>query len=154
QRRLLMKMKNRQISILCFLILTALALIGYRLSMTADHGAGAEAPKKVAAPLTAMSGRSAIEHLEQTGHYNSLSAAVTAARYGVAERESGGYKAANAKQNYRIAFKPEAVEVNGSGGKGRGWRMGMELTAYGYGARKKVVAGAGLKTVGDRIEYE
>ena len=147
-------MKNRKISILCFLVLTALALIGYRLGQTADRGAGAEEPKKVATQLPAMSGKPAIEHLEQTGLYNSLSAAVTAARYGVVERKSGGYEAANPKQNYRIAFKPEGVEVKGSGGTGRGWRMEMELTAYGYGARKKIVGAAGLKTTGDRIEYE
>src|SRR5262245_54251247 len=149
-----MKMKNRQISILRFLILTALALIGYRLVLTAHRGANADEPKKVATPRPAMRGRPAIEYLEQSGLRNSLSAAVTAARYGVVERKSGGYEAANAKQNYRIAFKPEGVEVNGSGGKGRGWRMGMELTAFGYGARKKVVGATGLKTAGDRIEYE
>jgi hypothetical protein len=150
-----MKMKNRQISISCFLVLTltALALIGYRLSLTGDRGAGAEEPKKVATQLPAMSGKPAIEHLERSGLYNSLSAAVTAARYGVVDRKSGGYEAANPKQNYRIAFKPEGVEVKGSGRTGRGWRMEMELTAYGYGARKKVVGAAGLKTTGDRIEY-
>src|SRR5262249_20042027 len=136
----------------CFLILTALALIGYRLGQTADRGAGAEEPKNVAAPSHAMSGKSAIEHLEKTGLYNSLSAAVTAARYGAEELKSGGYEPANPKQNYRIAFKPEGVEVKGSGR--RGWRMGMELTAFGYGARKKVVSATGLKTAGDRIEYE
>src|SRR5499427_5035036 len=148
------KMKNRQISILCFLILTALALIGYRLGRPAYRGAVAEESKMVATPPHAMRGKPAIEYLEQSGLHNSLSAAVTAARYGVAERKSGGYEAANPKQNYRIAFKPEGVEVNGSGGTGRGWRMGMELTAFGYGARKKVVGAAGLKTVGDRVEYE
>src|SRR5262245_15272244 len=148
------KMKNRQISILSFLALTALAMIGYRLSLTANRGAGAEEPKKVATPLRAMSGRQAIERLEQSGLYNSLSAAVTSARYGVEERESGDYEAANAKQNYRIAFKPEGVEVKGSGRTRSGWRMKMELTAYGYGARKKVVGAAGLKTAGNRIEYE
>src|SRR5262245_25192127 len=147
-------MKNRQISILCFLVLTALALIGYRMGRTADRGAVAEESKIVATPPHAMRGRPAIEYLEQSGLHNSLSAAVTAARYGVAERKSGGYEAANPKQNYRIAFKPEGVELNGSGGTGRGWRMGMELTAFGYGARKNVVGAAGLKTVGDRIEYE
>src|SRR5262245_1005582 len=145
------KMKNRQISILCFLILTAMALIGYRMG-PAYRGAVAEESKIVATPPHAMRGRPAIEYLEQSGLHNSLSAAVTAARYGVAERTSGGYEATNPKQNYRIAFKPEGVEVNGSGG--RGWRMGMELTAFGYGARKKVVGAAGLKTAGDRIEYE
>ncbi|HZF38328.1 MAG TPA: hypothetical protein VE715_05875, partial [Blastocatellia bacterium] len=152
-----MKIKNRRISILCFLILTALALIGYRLGLTAHRGANADEPKKVATTLPAMHGRPAIEHLEQSGLHNSLSAAVTAARYGVEERKSGGYEAANAKQNYRIAFKPEGVEVKGSGRTGpsyRGWRMEMELTAYGYGARKKVLGAAGLKTAGDRIEYE
>src|SRR5215813_12428112 len=148
------KMKNRQISILCFLILTALALIGYRRSLSADRVAVAEESKIVATPPHAIRGRRAIEYLEQSGLHNSLSAAVTAARYGVAERKSGGYEAANPKQNYRIAFKPEGVEVNGSGGTGRGWRIGMELTAFGYGARKKVVGAAGLKIVGDRVEYE
>src|SRR5262249_37398515 len=83
------KMKNRQISILRLLILMALALIGYRLWLTADRGAGAEGAQKVGAPLPAMRGRPAIEHLEQSGLYNSLSAAVTAARYGVEERKSG-----------------------------------------------------------------
>ncbi|HEY9435845.1 MAG TPA: FG-GAP repeat protein, partial [Blastocatellia bacterium] len=149
-----MKMKNRKISILCFLVLTALALIGYRLGRTADRGAVAEESKVVATPPHAMRGRPAIEYLEQSGLHNSLSATVTAARYGVKERKSGGYEAANPKQNYRIAFKPEGMEVNGSGGTGRGWRMGMELTAFGYGARKKVVGAAGLKTAGDRVEYE
>src|SRR5262249_32224170 len=136
------------------LSLTALAWIGSRLGLTADRGASAEEPKKVVTPPHAMRGRPAIEHLEQAGLYNSLSAAVTAARYGFEARKSGGYEAANAKQNYRIAFKPEGVEVKGAGGTRRGWRMGMELTAFGYGARKKVVGAAGLKTAGDRIEYE
>jgi FG-GAP repeat len=147
-------MKNRQISILRFMILTALALIGYRLGVTAYRGAAAEGPKKVATPLPAVRVRPAIEHLKQSGLYNSLSAAVTAARYGVAARKSGGYEAANAKQNYRIAFKPDGVEVKGSGGTRRGWRMEMELTAYGYGARKRLVGAAGVKAAGDRIEYE
>src|SRR5215475_7858021 len=51
------KMKNRQISILSFLALTVLALIGYRLSLMANRGAGAEEPKKVASTLRAMRGR-------------------------------------------------------------------------------------------------
>jgi hypothetical protein len=147
-------MKNRQISILRFLILTALALVGYRLGLTAYRGAAAEEPKKVATPLPAMRVRPAIDHLKQTGLYNSLAAAVTAARYGVEELKSGGYEAANPKQNYRTVFKPEGVEVMEASGTERGWRMGMELTAYGYGARKKVLGAAELKTAGDRIEYE
>src|SRR5262245_45800570 len=90
ERKLLMK--NRRINILRFLTLTALALIGCYLGLTADRSAGADSQKKVASPLSAMRGRSAIKHLEQTGLYNSLSAAVTAARYGVEERKLGGYE--------------------------------------------------------------
>src|SRR5262249_13405963 len=131
-----------------------LAGMGNGRAQAADGGGGAEEQKKFATPPPAMRGRRAIEHFEQSGLYNSLSTAVTAARYGAEERKSGDYEAANPKQNYRIAFKPEGVEVKGSGGTGRGWRMEMELTAYGYGARKKVVGAAGLKTAGDRIEYE
>ena len=59
-------MKNRQISILCFLILTALALIGYRLGRPAYRGAVAEDSKIVATTPHAMRGRPAIEYLEQS----------------------------------------------------------------------------------------
>jgi hypothetical protein len=114
-------MKNIGIIILRFLTFTALTLISCRLGVTADRNACAEAPKKVAAPRSTMRGGPAIENLEQTGLYNSLSAAVTATRYGVAERKTGGYEAANPKQNYRIAFEPEGVEGKGSSVTGRGW---------------------------------
>src|SRR5262249_46993191 len=117
-------MKNRQINILRFPI--ALALIGCLLGLTADRSAGAEALKKVAAPMYQMrgqmrgqmQGKQAIEHLEQAGLYNSLSAAVTAARYSVEARESGDYEAANPRQNYRTVFKPDSVEVKGLSGTG------------------------------------
>jgi FG-GAP repeat len=140
-----------------FLIIVAMALIGCYAGLTAIRTAGADSTKKAAPPMPALptrSGPAAIRHLEQTGLYNSLSAALTAARYRIEERREGIYEAGNPKQGYRAVFTREGVEVRGSSQAGNEWRLGMKLTAYGYEERKKTVTSAGLKASGDRIEYE
>ncbi len=137
-----------------FLIIVAMALIGCYAGLTAIRTAGADSTNKAAPPMPALRGPAAIRHLEQTGLYNSLSAAVTAARYEIAERREGIYEAGNPKQGYRAVFTREGVEVRGSSLAGSEWRLGMKLTAYGYGERKKAVTSGGLKASGERIEYE
>ncbi len=137
-----------------FLIIVAMALIGCYAGLTAIRTAGADSTNKAAPPMPALRGPAAIRHLEQTGLYNSLSAALTAARYEIAERREGIYEAGNPKQGYRAVFTREGVEVRGSSLAGSEWRLGMKLTAYGYGERKKAVTSGGLKASGERIEYE
>src|SRR6266498_686609 len=147
-------MKNRRIRTNGFLIITALTVIGCCVGLTARRGAIADSAKNVATPMPALHGRAAFRHLEQTGLRNSLWAAVNAARYGVEPRKGGGYESANPGQKYRAIFTPQGVDVRGSSGTGGGWRLGMRLTAYGYGARKKAVIATGLKVAGERVEYE
>jgi hypothetical protein len=87
-------MKNRRIRINGFLIITALTVIGCCVGLTARRGAIADSAKNVATPMPALHGQAVIRHLEQTGLYNSLSAAVTAARYQIEARKEGGHEAA------------------------------------------------------------
>jgi FG-GAP repeat protein len=150
-------MRNQRNRIARFLIIIAMVLLGCYAGLTAIRTVGADSTKKAAPPIPALptrSGPAAIRHLEQTGLYNSLSAAVTAARYEIEERKVGGYQASNPKQGYRSIFTREGVEVRGTSRTGEDWRMGMKLIGYGYGERKQVVTSAGLKASGDRIEYE
>jgi hypothetical protein len=146
-------MKNRQTHITRFLIVAAALICGY-FTLTTGRTAGADSTKNSARPTPDLRGPAAIRHLEQTGLYNSLSAAVTAARYQIEACKEGGHEATNPKQGYRIVFMREGVEVRGSGRTGSAWRLGMKLTAYGYGKRKKAVTFADVKARGDRIEYE
>jgi FG-GAP repeat len=145
------KQRNR---IARFLIIVAMTLVGCYAGLTAIRTAGADSAKKAAPPMPALRGPAAIRHLEQTGLYNSLSAAMTAARYRIEERKEGIYEAGNPKQGYRAVFTREGVEVRGASLMGSEWRLGMKLTAYGYGEQKNAVSPADVKASGDRIEYE
>ena len=146
-------MKNLRTHITRFLIVAAALICGY-FTLTTGRTAGADSTKNSARPTPDLRGPAAIRHLEQTGLYNSLSAAVTAARYQIEARKEGGHEAANPKQGYRTVFTREGVEVRGSGRTGGKWRLGMKLTAYGYGERKKAAPSADVKARDDRIEYE
>ena len=146
-------MKNLRTHITRFLIVAAALICGY-FTLTTGRTAGADSTKNSARPAPDLRGPAAIRHLEQTGLYNSLSAAVTAARYQIEARKEGGHEAANPKQGYRTVFTREGVEVRGSGRTGGKWRLGMKLTAYGYGERKKAAPSADVKARDDRIEYE
>jgi len=73
-------MKKQRNHIARFLIVAAMTMIGCYVGQTAIQNASADSAKKVTPPLPDLRGPEAIRHLEQTGLYNSLSAAVTAAR--------------------------------------------------------------------------
>jgi FG-GAP repeat len=154
-------LKSQRIHIARFLIIMAMALIGVYASLQATRTAGADSAHKAAPPPTAslpvrstLHGPAAIKHLEQTGLYRSLSAAVTAAHYRIEERKAGGYEASNPEQRYHTVFTRAGVEVSGAGPNGNDWRLGMKLIGYGYGQRKQAVTFASVKAKDDRIEYE
>jgi hypothetical protein len=154
-------LKSQRIHIARFLIIMAIALIGVYASLKPIRTVGADSAHKAAPPPSAslpvrstLHGPAAIKHLGQTGLYNSLSAAVTAAEYRIEERKGGGYKASNPKQGYHTSFTRAGVEVRGSGRNGSDWRLGMKLIGYGYGQRKQAVTFASVKAKDDRIEYE
>ena len=149
-------LKSQRIYILRFLIIVALVLIGVYASLKSTRTVGADSTHKAAPPPVhpTLHGPAALKHLEQTGLYNSLSSAVTAAEYGIEERKAGGYEAPNPGQSYRTVFTRAGVEVSGTGRNGSDWWLGMKLTGYGYGQRKQAVTFAAVKAKDDRIEYE
>jgi FG-GAP repeat/Putative Ig domain len=147
-------MKNHRTHITRFLIVVALALFGSYIGLTPGRTAGAGSANQATPQMPSLRGQAAIGHLKQTGLYNSLSAALTAAPYQIEERKIGGYQASNPKQGYRTIFTSQGVEVRGTSRTGEDWQLGMKLIGYGYGERKKAVTSAGLKASGDRIEYE
>ena len=106
-------MKKLRTHITRFLIVLAALICGY-FTLTTGRTAGADSTKNSARPTPDLRGPEAIRHLEQTGLYNSLSAAVTAARYQIEARKEGGHEAANPKQGYQTVFTREGVEVRGS----------------------------------------
>src|SRR5262245_55886334 len=89
-------MKNLRTYITGFLIVAAVLICSY-FTLTTGRTAGADSAKNSARPTLDLRGPAAIRHLEQTGLYNSLSAAVTAARYQIGARREGGHEAANPK---------------------------------------------------------
>jgi hypothetical protein len=147
-------MKHHLINTTRSLTLRASAMTAYYVCPTTARPSVADSTTEGPPPMPALSGEAAVRHLRQTGLYDSLSAALAAARYEVEEREGGGYEASNPKQNFRIVFITEGVEAHGSSPMGLGWRLGMRLSAYGYGERKTSVTYAGLKAEGERVEYD
>ena len=120
-------LKSQRIYILRFLIIVALVLIGVYASLKSTRTVGADSTHKAAPPPVSptLHGPAALKHLEQTGLYSSLSAAVTAAEYRIDERKAGSYEASNPKQRYRTVFTRAGVEVSGAGRNGSDWRLGM-----------------------------
>jgi hypothetical protein len=153
-------MKSQRIHLARFLIILAIALIGVYASLKQTRTVGADSANKAAPPSSApvlvrpTHRPAAIKHLEQTGLYNSLSAAVTAAKYQIQERKTGGYEASNPEQSYHTVFTRAGVDVRGTGRNGSDWRLGMKLIGYGYGQRQQAVTFAAVKAKDDRIEYE
>jgi predicted amidohydrolase len=78
-------MKNIRTHITRLLIVVVALICGY-FTLTTGRTAGADSTKNSAQPTLDLRGPAAIRHLEQTGLYNSLSAAVTAARYQIEAR--------------------------------------------------------------------
>src|SRR5215475_13264070 len=96
-------MKNLRTCITRFLIVAAALICGH-FTLTTGRTADADSAKNSARSTPDLRGPEAIRHLEQKGLYNSLSAAVTAARYQIEARKEGGHEAANPKQGYRTVF--------------------------------------------------
>src|SRR5262245_51585836 len=113
-------MKDLRTHITRFLIVAAALICGY-LTLTTGRTAGADSTKNSARPTPDLRGPAAIRRLEQTGLYNSLSAAVTAARYQIEARKEGSHEAANPKQGYLTVFTREGVEVRGASRTGGKW---------------------------------
>jgi FG-GAP repeat len=148
--------KNQQIHITRFLIIVTMALIGCYIGLTPGRTAGAGSAHKTTYLLPSLRGEAAIGHLKQTGLYNSLSAAVTAARYQIEERKGVGYQASKQGHGYRTIFTREGVELSGASRTGQGWRLWLKLS----GDLKARLAESGQaillngRGAGARLRYE
>ena len=92
----------------------------------------------LATALPTAQGKPAITDLKEQHLYESLRAALEAARYRVRrnERSADAYDADNPAQHLTASFTPEGVELTWQPqAGGPQWRLGMTLFAYGYGNR-------------------
>ena len=87
-----------------------------------------------------LTGEKAIEHLKQEGAYDSLAAALAAARYSanwVANPRlpylNGAYEADNPAQGFTSYFTPEGVHLVAAGEGTPAWFLEMKLQGIGYG---------------------
>jgi hypothetical protein len=137
-----------------FLIVAAALICGY-FALTTGRTAGADSTKNSARPAPDLRGPAAIRHLEQTGLYTSLSAAVTAARYQIEARKEGGHEAANPRLKLsgdlkaRLGESRQAIMLNGKGA-GAGLRYD-NLPAFDATGRELE---AKMKLAGDQIRIE
>jgi hypothetical protein len=117
--------------------------------------------------LPALQGEAAITHLKEQGLYDSLEAALTAARYRVRPTErsgqaglSGAYYASNPAQHLTAHFTPEELVLapQPQAAPGRqavpAWRLGMRLAGYGYGERIVALGSRATRAQENRIDYQ
>jgi hypothetical protein len=130
-----------------------------QLAMTDIHGLPGPATSSV---LPALQGEAALRHVKEQGLYDSLQAAMTAARYRVRPVEHNGraglteiYYAANPAQHLMAAFSPEAVDLTPKSQAGEPqWQLQMNLVSYGYGDRIVALGAGQLSVWENRIEYQ
>ncbi len=114
-----------------------------------------------AAPAAALQGEAAIQQLKTDGGYDSLAAAMAAARYQInaASTLSGNsaapFYADNPGQQLRATFASDEVRVdaasNQTSGKTEGAELRLQLAGYGYGDQLEPLAAGQLTAHGDRI---
>ncbi len=120
-------------------------------------------------PLDSLRGEEAIQHLKKEGQYDSLAAALAAARYQVVWESSpllrdpgGAHHAKNPAQGFSAYFTEAGVKLADFGRLKQGckscdtnpnWQMGLRLKGYGYGERIVALGRGELKAAQNRVEY-
>ncbi|HNG94196.1 MAG TPA: hypothetical protein PLB32_15445, partial [Acidobacteriota bacterium] len=106
-----------------------------------------------------LTGEKAIEHLKQEGAYDSLAAALAAARYSanwVANPRlpylNGAYEADNPAQGFTSYFTPEGVHLVAAGEGTPAWFLEMKLQGIGYGDKLGTVSAGVPAVTSNRVE--
>ena len=115
---------------------------------TSDLGDAFSSPS-VTEALPNLQGDKAIKQLKQSGEYDSLAAALTAARYRVEEHE-GELVANNPANQMRASFDATGVQLQSA--KGEKWRTKWRLQSLGYGTNQKQTANGTLQSNENRTE--
>jgi hypothetical protein len=166
-------MKNRIKRLTRKLTVAALiaGLIGW-LPLPAWHAPSSASAQTANRPLAvppAVQGARAVAQLKEQGLYDSLQAAVAAARYELRWEEQPAlrglppaYHAPNPAQRMSAWFTPQGLQLaplnadhgdaNAKRALAAEWRVALRLAGYGYGDRLWPVGEAELAAAGDRIE--
>ena len=107
-------------------------------------------PAEGAGPLT---GDKAIQHLKDTGQYESLAAAMTGARYGAKAADGAEARALaqNPAHGLRSTFTREGLRLEVRSGEAT-HQVARRLDSLGYGAAQIAVPPGELKVSGQRVE--
>lgn len=106
-----------------------------------------------AAAATPLTGEKAIQHLKDTGQYESLAAALTGARYGAKAADGAKAKALaqNPAHGLRSTFTREGVRLEVRSGETT-HQVAWRLDSLGYGTAQIAVPAGELKVSGQRVE--
>src|SRR5215203_2646477 len=96
-----------------------------------------------------LSGESAIRYLKENNEFDSLGAAVTAARY-EAEQSDAGASAANYANQIRTAFSPAGLVIE-SAEPGEKWQSRWRLQSLERGRNRRELGNGEVQTDGSRI---
>ncbi len=104
----------------------------------------------VIAGLPNLQGESAIIHLKQTGTFDSLAEAVTAARYRVDAADTGA-SANNEANDLQMNFTDSGWQLK-STAKDKSWSSSWRLSSFGYGTNQRAAASGSWQTAENRVE--
>jgi hypothetical protein len=104
-------------------------------------------------PLPNLQGAAALAHLQQQGLYDSLGAALTAARYRVRAQpeRAGEFAAANPAQQLHAEFTAAGLALRASRNE-HTQRVGLQLRGAGYGQRLLAVTPGQVSAQAERVE--
>jgi uncharacterized RmlC-like cupin family protein len=108
----------------------------------------------------ALRNEEAVSYLKQQGLYGSLSEAMTAARYSVQwskntpwKESKGAFYANNPAQQMTAFFTPRGIHLQAKTAHNKeSWKVGLRLSAYGYGEELETVDAGEVKVEGNRAE--
>src|SRR5215203_1358558 len=131
------------------LIITTITAIACLSSSPDYFKSKSSSPANHAASSTDLSGESAIRHLKENGDYESLGAAVEAARY-AADRSEESIFAENYANNMRAEFSPEGLVLESSDPNAN-WRSRWRLQNLEHGSQRMAANSGEVETDGNRI---
>ena len=105
-----------------------------------------------------ITGETAVEQLKKDGSYNSLAAAMDAARYQINQKDDQ-WLADNPAQQFNARFTGKELQIANVGSRDQEtqssqsqWQLGMKLIGYGIGDDLMPLGEGELSASGDRIE--
>ena len=132
------------------LSLAVLGVFGLSTSVPIPEIGEREHVENTSDPLPNASGSEAVKHLKAIGEFESLGAAVIAARY-EAQQSGDTANATNQANHIRATFSPDGLLLE-STGKGSAWHSRWRLKELGHGDERFAVGIRAVETSGNQIK--